>query len=89
MKVSINANEVVRVKLTDHGREVHRKNHEDFLARLPPAARADCHYRPPKTDDRGWSDFQLWTLMKEFGPHMALGVRPLFEGLEIQIGDRN
>lgn len=35
MKFSININEYVRVRLTDHGRKVHRENYEKLRAQFP------------------------------------------------------
>jgi hypothetical protein len=70
-RIAFNANEYVRVQLTDLGREIHRKHWEPFCnAQLP--------YSPPKEDEEGWSRFQLWELMQLFGPHTYLGARNSF-----------
>jgi hypothetical protein len=68
-----NVNDTVRVKLTDYGRAMHRANHDGHNAGrarrgLPPIA-----YLRPKEDADGWSKWQLWELMREFGPHVGLG----------------
>lgn len=62
------------VRLTDYGREVHRENFDALgipFGTLP--------YRPPTEDAEGWSKWQLWNLMQEFGPHMSLAGRMPFE----------
>ncbi len=71
----INLNDSVRVKLTDHGRAVHAKDHADCWG----SAGVIRPYTPPKEDADGWSKWTLWVLMQTFGPHTYLGGRPCFE----------
>jgi hypothetical protein len=74
-----NINDEVLVKLTDLGRARLQLNHEELFAvgvRKHP-------YAPPKETD-GWSRWQLWTLMREFGPHVRNGGLLMFE-TEIEI----
>ncbi len=57
----------MRVKLTDHGRAIHAADNALSCAsadypNLP-------KYTPPKEDEDGWSEWQLWTLMEAFGKH--------------------
>jgi repressor LexA len=66
--MEINLNDKVRVKLNDLGREIHKKENDDHP-----------EYQPPEEDENGWSEWQLWTLMRTFGPHMNLGVKVPFE----------
>ena len=74
--MEFNINDTVRVKLTDHGREVHASDRASFYLALgieiPP-------YTPPKEDAEGWSEWQLWVLMEAFGPHTHLGSKNCFE----------
>lgn len=74
--MQLNINETVRVKLTQRGRDVHRLDHINFWSQFPGQKR---EYRPPIEDAEGWSSWQLWCLMKEFGPHTDLGMSPCFE----------
>jgi hypothetical protein len=75
--MKFNINEDVRVRLTDYGRTVHRQNHDNLFAQLP--ARARIAYKPLIEDDYGWSRWQLWVLMSEFGPHMSIGSENCFD----------
>lgn len=68
-----NVNQTVYVKLTDKGRRILRENHVKRLGRYP------LRYEEPKVDAEGYTRFQLWVLMQEFGPHMRLGLDPFFE----------
>jgi hypothetical protein len=72
-----NVNHNVKVKLTDAGRRAHRKNHDDLLAKWPTDEKPE--YRPPEEDAEGWSTWQLWRLMQEFGPHLYNGCDVPFE----------
>ena len=87
MKFDINKN--VRVKLTDFGRSVHRKNHDDLIDRLPKAAAANLPYQQPHEDKDGWSEWQLWVLMNEFGYAMNMTNTPTFETTIELIGVRD
>ena len=66
-----NVNETVRVKLTDHGREIHYRQWQAITPTLP--------YRPPVEDEDGWCKWQLWDLMSQFGAHVGLGMRMPFD----------
>ena len=80
--MELNLNEIVFVKLTDHGRAIHKANHERiFTSRL-----AVIPYEQPKEDAEGFSTWQLWGLMEEFGQHMGLGKENCFD-LTIRIGN--
>jgi hypothetical protein len=69
-----NMNDKVRVQLTDEGRRIHRANHEKLFYnwdKMP-------EYHAPVETPEGWSDWQLWDLMHEFGAHCFNGCRVPF-----------
>ncbi len=80
-----NINSTVRVRLTDHGRRLLRIEHEKFWANT---ARPDYPYTPPKEDEGGWSEWQLWCLMRELGPHIDFGGLLPFETV-IELGGKS
>jgi hypothetical protein len=75
MKFNINHN--IKVRLTEKGREIHRKQWDELGIK-------SFAYSPPKEDKHGWSEWQLWDLMREFGPHLWNGCEVPFE-TEIKI----
>ena len=85
---TFDVNHWVQVRLTPRGRELHRQNWEAIFQNIPNAS----PYSPPQEDGDGWSRWQLWELMKVFGPHINLGAQlPFqpemrFEKLDIQPG---
>ena len=68
--VPFNINETVRVRLTDFGRKVHRERFRKLNAQIPLSA--DLKYTPPKEDDEGWSEWQMWVLIDTFGEHIGM-----------------
>ncbi len=80
---TFNVNDRVRVKLTDHGRAVHRADEIAFWqsGNCPSvvAKRQIDNYTPPVEDADGWSSFVLWDLMNRFGKHMGMGFQVPFE----------
>lgn len=68
--MKINLNESVKVKLTAHGRAVHFVH---VGITLPP------------TDEDGFTQFQLHTLMHEFGDALYPGAKNSFEDCEIHL----
>lgn len=60
----MNMNETVWIKLTDHGRQMHREYWSRF---------SGDNYRPPKVSHDGYSPFQMHEVMKIFGPACGIG----------------
>jgi len=73
--IKFNVNGTVRVKLTDFGRAVHAEGHAAFWGDFHPPMK----YTPPKADQDGWSEWQLWGLMADFGQHLGIGRKLPFE----------
>lgn len=90
-----NINRYVCVRLTVHGREVHKQNHHDLYdqyARLITTERVPTPigewppaYRAPKEEADGWSEWQAWDLMAEFGHVLGNGRKAPFD-LTIFVG---
>lgn len=65
----MNINDKVLVRLTPIGHALLAANH----AKLFEGARRVPEFVPPRTRPDGWTEFQLWVLMAEFGPHCYNG----------------
>jgi hypothetical protein len=74
--MKFNINHDVRVKLTDRGMSLHKESHDKFWAQFE---REAPKYTPPKEDADGWSTWQLWTLMHDFGPYISMSLDTPFE----------
>ena len=85
MLFEININEMVKVKLTDHGREMLRKNHDELWANS-----GGKPYKQLYAEDKdGWVTFQMWELMHEFGEHTCMGGKNCIEGNIVRIEKGN
>jgi hypothetical protein len=71
--IEFNINHWVRVKLTEHGRQHHRRKNEALLWEH------GADYQPPEEDAEGWSKWQLWDLMCEFGDGILMAGPLMFE----------
>lgn len=69
----LNINESVWVKLTEEGTRNLKLHYDKIKEGLPP--RAKLAYKPPKrkTDEEGYTEFQLWELANIFGEQMYNG----------------
>ena len=82
--MKFNANNYVRVRLTDAGREAHRKNYDALMTMMPEKAKRAMEYHAPIEDAEGWSSWQLWHLMREMGPWIRMnGPEPFSMDIEI------
>ena len=75
-----NVNHKVLVKLTKVGLDELEKQHNQLKETFPKMK----DFSPPKTDKDGFSEWQLWHLMKELGHLCQLARNPPFE-TEIKI----
>ncbi len=76
----MNMNDTVRVKLNGKGLQILREHHEALRGRVPSLAA----WQPPPQDGDGYTHFQLWQLMRAFGPHIYLGCEVPFD-LDIRL----
>lgn len=65
--LEFNVNYRILVRLTDHGRAVHKRQWDERAAGMPfyPA------YEAPSEDAEGWSEWTTWVLMDTFGGSMG------------------
>ena len=85
--MDFNINDTVWVRLTPHGRAMLKANHAEICAAFPNIL-ADLAYTPPVEDLDGWSEWQMWGLMQEFGEHTGNGKPQCFEQNVIRIEDQ-
>lgn len=76
MKIPINLNEVIKVKLTDLGK-VNYFHRFDQLNRT--YGRIVCKPEYPIVDEDGYTSFQLWDFMELYGSHMGMASPPVIE----------
>ena len=87
MPTKFNINWVVKVKLTPIGRKIHKENYEHLYKNFP-ELQEKYPYKAPEEDAEGYSRWQMWELMKDFGMAMSLGMNTPFE-TEIILEDQH
>jgi len=75
MKLSMNVNETIKVKLKEPGIIILRNQHEKIYDEHPNPPK----FVEPKIDGEGYCNFQLWDFMATFGPHLSMGFDVPFE----------
>lgn len=79
-EVRINLNEFVRVKLTGLGKEIYYHQYDDVNKIV---GKELCKPSFPKTDEDGYTSFQLWEFIQLYGSYMGMGFPNVIEPLEI------
>lgn len=79
-EVRINLNEVIKVKLTDLGKDIYYHQYDELNRRR---GRIVCEPSFPKEDAEGYTKFQLWNFMELYGEHIGMAKPNVIEPLEI------
>ena len=80
---TFNINKTVRIKLTKFGLDKLKKNHEN-LRKINPSL---SKFTPPKVDENGFCQMQLWVVMHTFGEDLYNGTLNLPFEPTIQIDE--
>ena len=68
---SFNINSNVRVKLTELGKKMLERDHNEFWSAH---GKLNEHpYKPHEEDENGYVKFQLWSLMYQLGKYCNIG----------------
>lgn len=76
----INLNERIKVKLTDYGKEIYYHMNDDMFRQTGLSV-----FKPefPKTDEEGYTTFQLWDFIHIYGNYIGMGLPEVINPLEI------
>ena len=77
MTKSFNINNTVKVKLTEQGKKLLERDHNEFWGSR--GILRDHPYKPHEEDENGYVKFQLWSLMYQLGKYCILGCEPPFD----------
>lgn len=79
-EIRINLNEVVKVKLTDLGKDIYYHRFDELNQRC---GRIVCEPSFPKEDAEGYTKFPLWHFIELYGEHMGMTMPNMIKPLEI------
>lgn len=71
--IEININNTVWVRLTDKGYQHRADYHNRWLGAIPNLVRRTADDFKAEADSEGWTEFQLWCFMEEFGEVTKIG----------------
>ena len=77
--MTINLNEFVKVKLNNYGKVIYCHQHDELNEFIKSKGCKPLEPLLPKVDEDGYTEFQLWELMKLYGPHIGMGLPTPFE----------
>lgn len=80
--MKINLNDIIRVKLTDHGKDIYFHQNDDLIKRGVRINRS-----MPKEDADGYTKFQLWHFMELYGSYIGMAKENVILPLDIYIGE--
>lgn len=78
--IRINLNETIKVKLTDLGKEIYYHRVDEVNEWV---GRQVLEPTMPKVDSDGYTEFQLWAFINEYGEHIGVGKPNVILPLEI------
>ena len=83
----LNLNSIIRVKLTDYGKDIYYHQFDDLNEWIGNRGGTPLKRHYPEIDDSGYSKFQLWQFMQLYGSYMELAAPNVVEPLNIYIND--
>lgn len=69
----LNLNTIVRVKLTDYGKDIFYHRYDKLNEHIISGGGKGITPRYPDVDEKGFSKFQLWDFMSLYGDYFLLG----------------
>lgn len=81
--VHINLNDIVKFKLTDHGKDIFYHRFDAVNQRILRNGGKPIKPNMPKVDSEGYTKMQLWCFIELFGPHTSMTAENYIEHLEI------
>lgn len=83
MDVHINLNEVVKFKLSDHGKDIFYHQYDSINEYMKTHGGRIIEPSMPKVDEDGYTEMQLWVFMELYGKHMGNGMKNCIENNDL------
>lgn len=83
----LNLNSLVRVKLTDYGKDIYYHRFDALNEYIEQAGGKPFKPDYPVVDKDRYSEFQLWEFIELYGPHIHMAAENVIEPLNIYIDD--
>ena len=75
--ISVNLNEIIKVKFTDYGRDIYYHRYDSLIEWAERSGVGTKYIFPsyPEVGEDGYSEIQLWEFMQVFGSYIHMGMR--------------
>ena len=83
MIVKLNLNDVVRFKLTDHGKNIYFHQHDELNNLLQAKGLKTLECRYPEVDEDGYSKMQLWMFIELYSNHIGMAKPNVIEPIDL------
>ena len=83
----LNLNETIKVRLTDHGKDIYYHRHDELNEFIKARGGKPLQPHFPKVDKDGYTEFQLWIFMEIYGPHIGMCKPAVTQDLNLYIED--
>ena len=78
--IKLNLNEVIKVRLTDLGRDIFYHQYYRINQRF---GKIICNDVLPEEDEAGYVEFQLWQFMRIYGEYLEMAKPNVIDPIEI------
>lgn len=85
----LNWNDVIRVKLTDRGKDIYYHQYDWLTAHIVAPERNILKPSYPEVDENGYTEFQLWRFMELYGKYIGMCEPKVIEELFFYIDERD
>ena len=85
----LNLNKVIKVKLTEYGKEIYFHQYDELNRRLTAEGMKPLGATYPDVDEDGYSKFQLWSFMRLYGEYMKMAGPEVIKPLDICIDEKD
>lgn len=85
MAKKLNWNSIVKVKLTERGKEIYRAQYDELNAKQAANGRMIFDRPEPHVDKDGYTTFQLWCFMELYGPYIGMGRKAIADSPDFYI----
>ena len=82
VKVKVNLNDFVRVKLTDLGKDIYYHRFDDLIEKYP---KMNVLPKMPEVDEDGLTSIQLWDFIQLYGEYIGMAKPNVIEPLDVYI----
>lgn len=87
--LKLNWNDTVKVKLTEHGKEIYRAQYDELNA-MRVAKGLSAFERPePNVDENGLTTFQLWHFIQLYGNYIGMGLEEVVNSPYFYINEKD